>query len=140
MAQFHALCKECDLKVTHQRVEIFRALLQTIDHPTAEEVFKRIRDKLPTISIDTVYRTLALFEEHNLIARVQCLSDKGRFDPNMDKHHHFICMQCKKICDFYWEAFDTLTLPPEVAAFGTVILEKVELRGICAACKKNNAR
>jgi Fur family transcriptional regulator, peroxide stress response regulator len=137
---FSQLCREYGLKVTHQRLEIFRALLETKGHPTAEEVFTRIRHTLPTISIDTVYRTLTLFEEHDLIISVQCLHDKGRFDSNLSPHHHFICTSCKKIVDFNWEEFDHLQRPAAIQSLGKVLLEKVEMRGICQEClKKNNS-
>ncbi len=134
---FNELCRQHDLKITHQRLEIFRALLETIDHPTAEEVFQRIRHKLPTVSIDTVYRTLTLFESYNLISRVQCLSDKGRFDSNVEPHHHFICTQCKKIQDFYWPEFEQLELPENALSLGEMKVKRVELRGICEECKKD---
>ncbi|HXK92178.1 MAG: transcriptional repressor [Candidatus Omnitrophica bacterium] len=138
IGQFTALCRERGLKVTHQRLMIFHSLLDTIDHPTAEEVFSRIHLKLPTLSLDTVYRTLSLFEDYGLISRVQCLSDKGRYDANMDHHHHFICLKCKSIEDFYWPEFDQLELPPITHTFGKINLKKVELRGICQECEKNN--
>jgi len=138
MRQFIALCRQRSLKVTPQRLEIFRSLLDVIDHPTAEELFSRIRHKMPTISIDTVYRTLTLFEDYGLISRVQCLSDKGRYDANMEHHHHFICLKCKSIEDFCWPEFDQLELPPETRTFGKINLKKVELRGICPECEQDN--
>ncbi|MFB3786860.1 MAG: Fur family transcriptional regulator [bacterium] len=132
---FTTLCRQRGLKVTPQRLEIFRSLLEVIDHPTAEELYSRIRQKLPTVSIDTVYRTLSLFEDYGLIYRVQCLSDKGRYDSNMDNHHHFICMKCKKIEDFFWPEFDALPLPLSARMFGKINLERVVLRGICPDCE-----
>ncbi|MBD3267415.1 transcriptional repressor [bacterium] len=133
---FSALCRKHGLKITHQRIEIFRAVLEADGHPTAEDVFYRIRGRLPTVSMDTVYRTLSLFEDHDLIARVQCLSDKGRYDPNLQSHHHFICTQCKGIYDFFWDDFDELPLPAEAKSQGDIRLKKVELRGICQVCRQ----
>ncbi|MBI1389118.1 MAG: transcriptional repressor [bacterium] len=133
---FTDLCRTQGLKVTHQRLEIYQALLETIGHPAAEDVYHLIRHKLPTVSIDTVYRTLALFEEHGLISRVQCLSDKGRFDSNVEPHHHFICVECKAIYDFYWPEFDRLLPPDSIGALGEVRVERAELRGVCKHCLK----
>ncbi len=132
--EFTDLCREHDLKVTHQRLEIYRALLSLPGHPTPEEIYNRIRSSLPTVSLDTVYRTLTLFEEYGLITRVQCLFDKGRYDSNLEEHHHFICSECKKIEDFYWPEFDELTIPESTGAFGKINLKKVEIRGICNEC------
>lgn len=136
MERFFQLCRDHNLKVTHQRLEIYKTFLRTTNHPTAEELYNRLKKRLPTISLDTIYRTLALFEEHGLITRVHGLSDKFRFDPNTELHHHFICTKCKRIYDFYWNEFDQLTLPESVKQFGEVHEEKVELRGICRDCLK----
>jgi len=136
--EFNSLCREHGLKVTHQRIEIYRALLESDDHPTAEDVYNRIRDKIPMVSVDTIYRTLALFEEHKLISRVQCLSDKGRFDKNLDKHHHFICVECKSVFDFYWPEFEKISLPKSAKEYGKIMNEKVELMGVCNKCQNYN--
>lgn len=134
--EFSRLCRKNDLRVTNQRLEIFRALLETVGHPTVEDVFHQIRTILPNLSIDTVYRTLTLFENHGLITRVQCLSDKGRFDPNLENHHHFICVRCKKIEDFYWPEFTDYSIPDEAMELGMIQMKKVELRGICNECRR----
>jgi Fur family peroxide stress response transcriptional regulator len=109
------------------------------NHPSAEDIYIRIQTQLPTVSLDTVYRTLALFEEHGLINRVQSVSDKVRFDANTAPHHHFICMKCKRIIDFSWAEFDRLTLPEGVRSFGEIQDKKIELRGICCRCRKKLA-
>ena len=135
---FHLLCKDCKLKVTPQRLEIYRTVLQLAHHPTTEDIYRKIRITLPTISIDTVYRTLALFERCGLISQVQNLSDKGRYDSKLEKHHHFICIRCQKIVDFYWPEFDKLSVPPPAKKNGKILSEQVELRGICTDCLKKS--
>ncbi|MGC9326320.1 MAG: Fur family transcriptional regulator [Candidatus Hinthialibacter sp.] len=140
LEEFSQLCRKNNLRVTHQRIEIFRALLETVGHPTVEDVFQQIRTILPALSIDTVYRTLTLFENHGLITRVQCLSDKGRFDPNLEDHHHFICMRCKKIEDFHWPEFADFNIPAEAEKLGMIQMKKVELRGICNECLKKEKK
>lgn len=128
------ICRELGLKLTHQRLEIFNVLLSTEDHPSAEEVYERVKPKLPTISFDTVYRTLALFERHGVIARVYHLDDRTRYDPNMEHHYHLVCTRCKKIHDFYWPELDHLVIPSETGGWGTIAERYVELRGICQDC------
>ncbi len=136
--QFREICREHDLKMTHQRLEIYRVIACSYDHPSAEDVYELIKNKLPTISLDTVYRTLSLFEQHGLISRVHHLDDRSRFDPNLEPHHHFICTRCKKVQDFYWDEFDELLQPVEVKKLGEVHFKKVELQGICKECQKRN--
>ena len=73
---FEEFCKAKGLKVTYQRLEIFNILANSYDHPSAEDIYKKVKPKIPTISFDTVYRTLALFDSYGLIAKVQYLDDK----------------------------------------------------------------
>jgi Fur family peroxide stress response transcriptional regulator len=138
--QFSDICRERNLKVTHQRLEIYRTLACSGNHPSAEDIHSSIREKLPTVSLDTVYRTLALFEEHGLITRVHQLDDKNRFDPNLEEHHHFICIRCKKIFDFHWPDFDLLSVPVQAEQWGRINSKKVELNGICMECMKQQKK
>ena len=128
------LCREQGLKVTHQRLEILKAVSGAENHPSAEEVFKRVKAKLPTVSFDTVYRNLALFEHSGVIARMQYLDDKTRYDSNLRPHHHLVCTNCKKIQDFYWPDVERIKIPEETGEWGTVDTKYVELRGLCRAC------
>lgn len=127
-------CRGLGLKLTHQRLEILRELAIAKDHPSAEDVYKRVKPKIPPISLDTVYRTLALFERCGVIARVHHLDDRTRYDPNTSKHHHMVCIKCKKIKDFNWPALDRMEIPEETKGEGVVRSKYLELRGICQEC------
>jgi len=128
------ICRGLGLKLTHQRLEILRELATAKDHPSAEDVYKRVKPKIPPISFDTVYRTLALFERIGVIARVQHLDDRTRYDPNTSKHYHMVCIKCKKIKDFTWPALDEMEIPEETKGWGTIRSKYFELRGICQEC------
>lgn len=127
-------CRKAGLKATHQRMEIYRELAQTEDHPDAETIFKRVRKRIPAISFDTVYRTLRAFQENDIISRLGSLSDRSRFDANMRKHHHFVCRKCGLVRDFYSAAFNTLSPPAEAKALGVPQTLQVEIRGLCKTC------
>ncbi len=131
---FERVCREAGLRVTHQRIEIFRELSECKDHPSAEALYKRMQKKMPTLSQDTVYRTLATFEEYGLITRVQTVEQQARFEAEMDPHHHLICSRCKEIIDFTWEGFDESDLPNEIAGWGKIQRKNVVLHGVCAKC------
>ena len=120
--------------MTHQRLEIFRALAAANDHPTAEILYKRLQKTMPTLSLDTVYRTLATFEEHDLISRVQTTESHARFEAEMEQHHHAICSKCHKITDFQWDICDTSELPKHIAGWGQIRNKQITLQGICADC------
>ena len=134
MAEFEKACRKADLKVTHQRLEIYRELARAKDHPSAEMLYKRIISRLPTISLDTVYRTLSTLEKHSLITRVQTVESQARFEAEMVCHHHAICTHCGKITDFTWDALDDLEVPGEITGWGKVSKRNATLEGVCASC------
>jgi Fur family peroxide stress response transcriptional regulator len=136
LKQFEGSCRLQNIKITHQRREIFLLMASSETHPSAEEIYKRIKTKLPMISLDTVYRTLTTFEKAGIISRVQAFDNRVRFDANRNLHHHLICTSCKGIVDFYWPAFDSIQLPPDTNRWGTIKVKQVELRGICTKCSK----
>lgn len=134
IALFRETCKEQGIKVTPQRLQIFLDVMDADDHPSAEDVFRRVRRTMPTISLDTVYRTLSTFDKQGLIAKVHFFEDKARFDPNTDHHHHLVCTQCKSVMDFCWPQVDAMDLPSEAEEWGRVDGKIVQIRGLCSKC------
>ncbi len=136
VADFVEVCRRQGVKATHQRTEVLRELAESEEHPDAETVHARVRQRIPAISVDTVYRTLRLLEDKGVIARVGSVRDRARFDANMDRHHHFVCTACGLIGDFQSTALDRFSVPPEVREMGSVDRVYVELRGRCQQCQR----
>lgn len=136
LGAFDDLCKQHGIKATHQRMEIYRELVLTEEHPDAETIYRKVRARVPSISLDTVYRTLRLFEEKDMISRVGLQGDKTRFDGNTRQHHHFVCVQCGLVSDFYSDELNHFPPPRDVRAMGAVESVHVEMRGVCRACRK----
>jgi len=136
MDGFEEVCKSKGLRITHQRTEIYKTLLKHTNHPTTEDVFNQVRMRLKTISLDTVYRTLATFEEYGLIKRVHHIDNATRFDINVSNHHHLVCTKCNKIEDFYWPDFDQLKLPETISHWDQIEVKHVVISGLCSTCKK----
>ncbi len=134
MLNFNAACRGIGLKLTHQRIEIYRALLNSIDHPSAEMLHKRILPGMPTMSLDTVYRTLATLEQHGLIERIQTVESQARFEVVFTLHHHLICSKCKQIMDFLWPDLDRIVLPPIIDRWGRIDSRTVVMYGVCNQC------
>ena len=134
LERFQAAARQAGIKLTHQRLEIFRELASTEDHPDAETIFSGVRECVPTVSLDTIYRTLWLLEGLGLIATLGPRRERARFDANTNSHHHFICENCGLVRDFEHEEFDTLGVPPEVERLGSVSRVSVEVRGKCREC------
>src|SRR5690242_6170060 len=98
---FQAAVKGAGVKLTHQRLEIFRELAKTEDHPEAETIFEAVRVRVPTVSLDTVYRTLWMLRDLGLVKTLGPNgSDVVRFDVNLERHHHYVCMRCGSVRDF----------------------------------------
>ena len=134
MKRFERECRDAGAKLTHQRLEVFREVAQAGDHPDAETVYRRVRERLPTVSLDTVYRTLWLITDLGLINTLGPSRERTRFDANLSRHHHFICVHCGLTRDFYSDALDELKLPAAVEAYGRVETTHVEVRGVCRSC------
>ena len=138
LERFQAACRRAGVKLTHQRLEIFREIAGSTEHPDAETVYRGVRARVPTVSLDTVYRTLWLLDGLGLITTLGPRRESVRFDPNLEHHHHYICVQCGLAKDFESADLNVLTIPAYVKKFGSVMATHVEVRGLCAACSKEN--
>jgi Fur family peroxide stress response transcriptional regulator len=134
LERFKSASREAGLKLTHQRLEIFREVASAEEHPDAETVFRGVRERVPTVSLDTVYRTLWLLEDLGLISTLGPRRERARFDANLDTHHHFVCENCGLVRDFESTEFDALDVPSDARRMGSVSRVCVEVRGLCREC------
>jgi len=140
LEHFRDVCRRAGMKLTHQRMEIFREVARTAGHPDAQTIYERVRERIPAMSLDTVYRSLWLLNDLGLVATLGPPRERARFDANVTPHHHFVCTQCGMAQDFYSQAFDELRPPDGVDSMGTVEAIHVELRGLCLRCKKKGKK
>lgn len=136
--RFERECRQAGVKLTHQRIEIFREVARSADHPDAETIFQGVRDRVPTVSLDTIYRTLWLLNDLGLLRTLGPSRERTRFDANLSRHHHFICSLCGLTRDFYSVALDEVALPGSVRGFGRVETTHVEVRGVCRNCTRRS--
>ncbi len=132
--------REAGVKATHQRMEVYRTVIESQEHPDAEKIFQIVSKRVPTISLDTVYRTLWLLKDLGLISTIETTQAKTRFDANIDTHHHFVCSECGAIIDFYSEEFDKLEIPREIEELGKASCLLVEIKGICNKCSEKKVQ
>ncbi|WP_437679552.1 Fur family transcriptional regulator [Sorangium sp. So ce131] len=139
-----ACVRASGLKLTPQRMAIVRELAADPTHPTAQELFERLRPALPTMSFATVYNTLDALASAGLCAALSLSPGAARFDPNMAAHHHAVCDRCGLVRDVPCEPSESPGGPstepiraPLAAAPGFEVraVERI-YRGICAACAK----
>lgn len=138
--KFIKRCKVSGLKITPQRIAIYKEVLNSDDHPSAETIYKNMKDAHPNISFDTVNRTLLIFAEMGLIQIVEGSGEVRRFDANVEKHHHLRCTNCGEIVDFYYKKYDDLEIPQKIRKKFLVKKTRVVIEGICPGCRENREK
>ena len=131
---FEDRCRQNGLKVTPQRVAVYKALIGTDTHPTTEEVHKMVWRDISSISLDTVNRTLLTLAQIGVAFQVEGTGQPRRFDGGMEDHQHFLCIKCGKVIDFHYEPFDNIEIPAHLQGQFQVMRKTVYLEGTCETC------
>lgn len=121
------------MNVTPQRLAVYRALCESEDHPSPEQLYQRVRKHLPALSLATIYKTLDALKGLGVVVEVSALGDTKRYDANDAHHHHLVCTRCHTVTDFYDDRFDALAAPRDLGGFRVDSLT-VQLKGLCATC------
>ena len=132
--------RESGLRLTHQRLEVAREIARSDVHPDVEAIYCAVRERVPTISLDTVYRTVGTLERLGLINRVDVMAGPARYDANLEPHHHFICVRCGLIRDLPSTSYEGLEVPEAATNLGEVESITVQLRGLCKECREQAIR
>lgn len=126
----------CDIRMTKQRRVILEELRMFHTHPTADEVYERVRTKLPHVSLGTVYRNLELLSRSGMIRKLEIGGQQMRFDGELEKHQHIRCIRCGRIDDLSGESALTECDRDIVRETGYYLVERrVEFLGICPECR-----
>lgn len=110
MTELEERCAEAGLKMTGQRKIILQVLGTAQDHPSVEDVYERAKKIDKTISIATVYRTLNLLDELELVIRHEFQEGYSRYELNHDHHHHLIDLETGKVVEFQNEDLEKLKI------------------------------
>ena len=138
VAQFKATARDRSIKLTAQRLEIFREVASSLDHPDAEAVYCAVHARMPTVSLDTVYRTLWMIRDLGLVSTLGVRRESVRFDANPRQHHHYVCLRCGLTRDFESADLHALRLPDTVKVLGSVLSTHIEVRGVCELCSSKS--
>ncbi|WP_366656843.1 Fur family transcriptional regulator [Fodinicurvata sp. EGI_FJ10296] len=101
-------CADAGMKMTEQRRVILKVLTASEDHPSVETVYQRVKDVDSSISIATVYRTLHLLDEMNMVQRHDFNESYSRFEVNLEHHHHLIDLESGDVVEFQNEELERL--------------------------------
>lgn len=125
--------KDIGLKLTPQRLAVLDYLEGNTGHPSAEDIYRVLQKKFPTMSLATVYNTLDTLRLKGRILELSIDPQKKRFDPNTKPHNHLICVKCKKVADVE-RTFDLDLAGDEVSGF-EIQGHHIEFYGMCSSCK-----
>ena len=125
--------KDIGIKLTPQRLAILDYLDGNKSHPTAEGIYADIRERFPTMSFATVYKTLESLKEKGCLQELTIDKERKHFDPDITRHHHLICVKCKKIVDIKKDF--PIEIPIGDHNTFEVIDTNIEFYGICPKCK-----
>ena len=123
-----------EFRLTKQRREVFEVLTARRDHPTATEVFLRVKEKVPGISLATVYNCLETLTHNGLVKQVNLDRSPSRYCPNLDDHAHFHCESCGHISDIAIKDPLALEAGLSLPAGSEVHRTEIAIRGLCPAC------
>jgi len=130
-----AKLREHDFRLTPQRVELVRLIAASEGHPSAAQLYEKIKVQFPTMSQATVYKTLALLKEMNQVLEID-LRDDSHYDGNRPQPHpHLICMKCNKIVDGEVSLDHEAIRKLEQVSGYTILRPQIILYGLCPDCK-----
>ncbi len=138
MTLFHARLKDRALKSTAQRDDIARVFFNLGHHISAEELYAEVKKISPHVGYATIYRTLRLLKECELVFERHFDDGQARYEAVSERHHdHFICERCGRIIEFENKGLERLqeTVARELKV--TLTRHKMELYGLCSECLEN---
>ncbi|WP_446745835.1 Fur family transcriptional regulator [Silvibacterium acidisoli] len=137
--QFRALCDSAGIAVTHQRQVVYEELCAMHGHPSPEEVYLRVKERIPAISLATVYKNIHTFIESGIFREVSLHHGSLRVETNAHSHHHLVCTQCKSITDI--DADEFLLSSRGQSLPNKFLPERfsVEVLGLCVECQQKQA-
>lgn len=136
MNNITGIFKEKKLKLTPQRIAVYKYLKSTMEHPSAEIIYKAIQPEYPTMSLATVYKALKTLIVVNLVQEINVGEGNFRYDGNISSHPHIQCLSCGRVDDINGICFSDLDDKIKTFTDYQVMENRVYFYGICSSCKK----
>jgi len=132
---FRELCAGHGLTATHQRQVLYEVMQTMPGHPSPEEVYARVKKRVPAISLATVYKNIHLFVERGVLKELSMHHGSLRVELNSVHHHHIVCSHCKAITDIEEKDLGVLPALQELPGGFQVERYSIDVIGMCAACQ-----
>ncbi len=135
---FRDLCEQHGIAVTHQRQVLYETMQGMYGHPSPEEVFAAVKQRIPSISLATVYKNIHLFVESGVLRELSVHHGTLRVEMNREPHHHQVCSVCKKVSDLTDDELGVDFQTPSTKLPGGFLVERVSMDviGICPDCQR----
>lgn len=128
------------LRMTNQREMILQELQNSREHLTADELYERVRQKMPRISLATVYRNLEILSEIGLIGKLEVSGRQKRFDWNTKEHDHIYCIRCHRVDNLKMDRDELGVKLPDTAGGYRLTGYRLEFSGLCEDCRKEDTK
>ncbi|MDQ2835247.1 MAG: transcriptional repressor [Acidobacteriota bacterium] len=132
---FRELCRDNGIAVTHQRQVLYEVMTTMHGHPSPEEVYAKVKKKVPAISLATVYKNIHLFVESGVFREVSVHHGSLRVEMNDQAHHHMVCSRCKGITDIGEKELGLRSTRDRLPGGFLVERYAVDVIGVCAKCQ-----
>lgn len=132
---FREICQENGIPVTHQRQVLYEVMKSMHGHPSPEEVYAKVKKKIPAISLATVYKNIHLFVESGVFREVSMHHGTVRVEMNGEAHHHMVCSKCKAITDIGEKELGLVAKRNRLPGGFLVERYAVDVIGVCAECQ-----
>jgi len=134
MDNFTQIFKEKKLKLTPQRIAVYRYLKSTKEHPSAETIYKALQEEYPTMSLATVYKALKVLVDVNLVQEINVGEGNFRYDGHTEPHPHIHCVNCLKVDDIEGISFSFLNEEIKDHTKYNILSNQVYFYGLCEKC------
>jgi len=128
------------MRYSHQRERIFRAVMESCEHPTANMVYEQLKTDMPRLSLGTVYRNLNQLADAGRLKKIPLADGSCRFDKTKEAHSHIVCEQCGAVSDVHLPSFQALGEAIESETDFVLKSYDVVLRGVCLRCRQSSER
>lgn len=134
-SKFRAICERAGVAVTHQRQVIYETLLAIHGHPSPEEVYAEVKEKIPSVSLATVYKNIHLFIESGVFHEVSLHHGSLRVETNARPHYHLVCTSCKSVTDIDAKELGIASKARKLKGGFLVHRYAIDVLGLCPKCQ-----
>ena len=130
-----AQLRGADRRLTRPRLVLLEELRKVVTHPSADEIHRLVRKRLPRVSFGTVYRNLGVLKKLGLIQELKYGKGFSRYDGNPSRHYHVACVRCGRVEDLPMALLARMDREAAAASRYAITGHRLEFQGVCPRCR-----